>query len=718
MTHTSNDTVSRRFFLVGTAIAGGGFMLGFGLGAAEAAGESEGPAGVQVNNWIVIRPDNTITIRVARSEMGQGSFTALPMLVCEELECDWSKVTGEYASASDNLDNVFGSMATGGSRSIRESQEYLRKAGASAREMLLAAAAAKWGVPRAELKAENSVITHVPTGRTVTYGEIAAAAAKVAPPPDVPLKDPSEWKLVGKAQPRLDIADKVMAKPVYGIDVRIPGMLYATIAQCPVFGGKLAGFDEAKIKTLPGFRQVVPMPDAVAVVADSFWQAQQALSALPITWDEGPNAKLDDAAITAMLRDGIAASDAAVAVNEGDVTAALSGAAKTVEAEYHVPFLAHATMEPMNCTAVVTREKVEVWAPSQNAQATLAAAAQAAGLDPKQVEVHITMLGGGFGRRGFQDFVRQAVVIAKAAGKPVKLVWSREEDMHHDFYRPVSMAKFVAGLDADGMPVAWRTRIAGQSILAAVRPQLVTNGLDKAFLEGFVEMPYEVPNRLVDYAMRNTPVPVGFWRSVNNSQNAFFKECFLDEIAHAGGKDPYELRRRLLRNKPKQLAVLDAAAKQAEWGTPLPPGVFRGIAYHDSYGSLVCGVAEVAVSDKNVIAVRRIVCAVDPGYVVNPDTVVTQIEGAIVYGLTAALYGKITIKNGRVEQSNFDDYPLLRLNAMPRIEVVQVPSGGFWGGIGEVGLPPVAPAVCNALFAATGKRIRSLPLADHGFTTA
>ena len=373
----------------------------------------------------------------------------------------------------------------------------------------------------------------------------------------------------------------------------------------------------------------------------------------------------------------------------------------------------------MNCTAQVAADKVEVWAPSQNAQAALAVAAEAAGVDPKQVEVHITMLGGGFGRRGaVQDFVRQAVVIAKAAGKPVKLLWSREEDMRHDFYRPVSMARFAAGLDASGMPVAWTTRVTGQSILASLRPDAIKNGLDKNFLEGIAELPYEFPNLFVDYAMRNTPVPVGFWRSVNNSQNAFYKESFLDEVAHAGGQDPYELRRALLRNHPKNLAVLDAAAKQADWGTPLPPGVFRGIAYHDSYNTLTCGIAEISVSDQGEIKVHRIVCALDSGYVVNPDTVVTQVEGAIVYGLTAALYDKITLRDGRVEQSNFDNYPMLRLKAMPKIEVVQVPSGGFWGGIGEVGLPTVAPAICNALFAATGKRVRSLPLRDHGFTTA
>ena len=719
MTEPATLSLSRRFFLVSSALAGGGFMLGLGIAdRARAAAESEGSApGAKLTNWIVIQRDNTIIIRIARSEMGQGSFTALPMLVCEELECDWSKVKGEYASATENLDNSFGSMSTGGSRAIRDSQEMLRKAGAAAREMLLEAAAEKWGVPRAELKAANSVITHVPTGRSMTYGEIADAAAKLTPPHEVKLKDPSEWKLVGHAQARFDIPDKVMGRPVYGIDVRIPGMLYATIAQCPVFGGKLKSYDEAKVKDMAGVRHIVPMGDAVAVVADSYWQAREALAALPIAWDEGPNAALDDAKIAQMLRDGLTASDALIAAKEGDADGALGRAAKVVEAEYHVPFLAHATMEPMNCTAHVMPDKVEVWAPSQNAQAALATAAKAAGVDPKKVDVHITMLGGGFGRRGaFQDYVRQAVVISKAVGKPVKLLWSREEDMRHDFYRPVSMAKLTAGLDGSGMPNALKIRIAGQSIIAAVRPEQMKNGLDRSFLEGLAEMPYDFENRFVDYAMRNTPVPVGFWRSVNNSQNAFFKECFLDELAHAGGQDPYQLRRHLLRNHPKQLAVLDAAAKQAGWETPLPKGVFRGIAYHDSYGSLVCGTAELSVSDKSEIKIHRIVCAVDSGYVVNPDTVVTQVEGAIVYGLTAALYDKITIKNGRVEQANFDDYPMLRLKTMPRIEVVQVPSGGFWGGVGEVGLPPVAPAICNAIFAATGKRIRSLPLRDHGFT--
>jgi isoquinoline 1-oxidoreductase beta subunit len=716
----TDTALSRRFFLKSSAAIGGGLMLGFGFATgAGAAGDAEGPIGAQLNNWIIIRPDGTIIVRVARSEMGQGSFTALPMLVCEELDCDWSKVKGEYASATENLDNAFGNMSTGGSRAIRESQDYLRKAGASAREMLLEAAAQKLGVPKSELTVENGVITHTPSGRSVTFGDVADAAAKLQPPPasEVKLKDPKDWKLIGKAQARFDIPDKVLGKPVYGIDVRIPGMLYATLVQCPVFGGKLKSYDEAKVTGMPGVRQVVAMPDAVAVLADSYWQAKRALDALPVTWDEGPAASTDEASITAMLKEGIAAKEAGLVQKEGDVDAAMPKAAKVVEAEYSAPFLAHATMEPMNCTAHVTADKVEVWAPSQNASATLAAAAQTAGIDPKKVEVHITMLGGGFGRRGaFQDFVKQAVFLSKTAGKPVKLLWSREEDMRHDYYRPVSMAKLTMGVDKDGTPIAWRTRVAGQSILIAVRPNDVKNGVDKSFCEGLHEMPYHVENLLVEYAMRNTPIPVGFWRSVNASQNGFFKESFIDEVAHATGQDPYELRRKLLANNPKNLAVLDAAAKAANWGAPLPQGIFRGIAHQGSYGTLVAEVAEVSVSDKNEIKVHRIVCAVDCGYVVNPDTVVTQIEGAIVYGLTAAFYDKITIKGGRVEQSNFDNYPMLRLKSMPKIEVVQVPSGGFWGGVGEVGLPPVAPAVCNAIFAATGKRVRSLPLRDHGFT--
>ncbi len=713
--------IGRRSFLVSTAAAGG-LMLGFRLpGLAQALAASETRAAGEVNAWLLIAPDDSVTIRVARSEMGQGSFTALPMLVAEELECDWSKVRAEYASASENLarNRVFGSMTTDGSRAIRDSQEYLRKAGAAARAMLLEAAAEKWGVPRAELTVEKGVIMHGVSGRRMRYGEIAEAAAKMAPPREVKLKEPGEWTLIGKPQRRLDVADKVLGKPVFGMDVRLPGMLYATIAQCPVFGGKLKSYDDSKIKSMSGVRQVVALAGAVAVVADSYWQAKQALDALPIAWDEGANAKASDAGIRAYLEDGLRAGYAVAARREGDVEAALAGAAKVLEAEYFAPFLSHATMEPMNATARVGADKVEVWAPSQNAEASLAAAAEAAGVDPRKVEVHLTMLGGGFGRRvAAQDYVKQAVVISKAAGRPVKLVWSREEDTRHDFYRPVSMAKFTAALDKDGMPIAWRNRVTGQSILAFMKPSRVRHAYDEEFLEGLVDLPYGIPNILVDYAMRNTHVPVGYWRSVNHSQNAFYEESFLDEVAHAGGKDPYELRRILLKDKPKQRAVLEAAARKVEWEKPPPSGVHRGIAYHDARGSLTCQIAEVSVGAKGEITVRRIVCAIDPGHVVNPDTVEAQIESGIVYGLSAALYGEITIKDGRVEQSNFDNYQVLRMKEMPKIEVVQVPSGGFWGGIGEVGVPGAAPALCNAIFAATGKRIRSLPLKNHDLRSA
>ncbi|HSB68708.1 MAG TPA: molybdopterin cofactor-binding domain-containing protein, partial [Candidatus Methylomirabilis sp.] len=448
-------------------------------------------------------------------------------------------------------------------------------------------------------------------------------------------------------------------------------------------------------------------------------QAKQAVEAMSVTWDEGPNAKVSSQDILSFLRGGLTAKDVEVARNDGDAQAALASASKVIEAEYFAPFLSHATMEPMNCTAHVTADRVEVWVPTQNAEAALATAAEAAGVPPNKVEVHVTFLGGGFGRRGaVQDYTRQAVTIAKAVGKPVNLLWTREEDIQHDFYRPVSLAKFTAGLDASGAPIAWRNRVSGNSIIATLFPERAPRGADLHFLEGLHDMPYAVPNVLVDYAMRNTHVPVGFWRSVNHTQNAFFKECFLDELAHAAGQDPYQYRRRLLTGKPKELNVLDTAAQKAGWGQPPPAGVFRGIALNESYGSHCAEVAEVSVSQKGAVRVHRVVCAIDPGYVVNPDTVQAQAESSIVYGLTAALYGEITIKNGRVEQGNFDDYEMLRIDQMPKVEAYAVPTGGFWGGIGEPFTPPVAPAVCNAIFAATGKRVRTLPLKNHDLKRA
>ena len=706
----------RRSFLAGIAAAGGALTLGFDIrfGAWAAPTSTSAP---EITAWIVIEPNDTVIIRVAKSEMGQGGFTALPMLVAEELECDWSKVKAEFAPPHENRrrNRVWGNMSTGASRSIGTSQNELRRAGAIAREMLVAAAAARWNVPGSECTAANSIITHVPSGRTVTFGGIAAAAAEVKPPAKVALKDPKDWKLIGTPQRRLDIAGKVTGKPIYAIDVRLPDMLYASIVQCPVFKGTLKAVDDSTIIHMKGVHRVVKQQDFVAVVADSWWRAKKAAEALLITWDFGDDAAVSSETIRASLHEGLGANDARAGRNEGDVGRALTQAAKRIEADYEVPFLAHATMEPQNCTAHVTPDMVEIWAPTQDGETALAIAADAAGVPASKVVVHKMMLGGGFGRRGiFQEFVRQAVLIAKDVGRPVKLVWTREEDTRHGFFRPVAAARMTAGLDADGSLHAWKIRTSGQSIIAAMSPRVMRFGVDRNFLQGLLEdMPYDVPNYLVDFAMRNTHVPVGVWRSVNHSQNAFFKECFIDELAHAAGADPYAYRRRLLAKKPRQLAVLDAAAKNAGWGSPAAPGVFRGIAIHDSQGSICAQVAEVSIAHGGQVRVHRVVSAIDAGHVVNPLTVEMQTESAVVYGLTAALYGEIGIKDGRVEQSNFHDYRMLRMAEMPRVETVIVPSGGFWGGVGETPVPPLAPALCNAIFAATGKRVRSLPLKNH-----
>ena len=708
--------MSRRSFVASVAALGGGLALGFHLPtgtvpARAAAGTAE------VNAWVVIQPDDTVVIRVARSEMGQGITTSLPMLVAEELECDWSKVRAEFPTADENLrrKRAWGDMSTGGSRSVRGSQEYLRKAGATARELLIAAAAQRWNVPAAECVAAKSIITHKPSGRALRFGEVAEAAAKLPPPAEPKLKDPKDWTLAGTPQKRLDTIDKVTGKPIFGIDVRVPNMLYAAIVQCPVFGGTPKSYDETKIRDLKGVRRIVMLPNAVAVVADSWWQAKQAVDSLPVIWDDKQNGKVSSADIAELLRGGLTVPEAAVVRKQGDVEAALAKATKRIEAEYAAPYLAHATMEPMNCTAHVTPDRVEVWVPTQSGEGALAAAAAAAEVAPEKVVMHKTMLGGGFGRRGaVQDYVHQAVLIAKAVGQPVKLLWTREEDTRHDFYRPAAMVKFTAGLDASGMPIAWRVRVTSPSIFAALLPQRLVNGVDQAAANGFTdEMAYDVPNYHVDYAMRTTHVPVGFWRSVNHSQNGFFRECFIDEMAYAAGQDPYQFRRKLLNKSPERLAVLDAAAKTAVWDKPLAQGVSRGIALVEAYGTLCAQVVEASVGDKGQVRVQKVVAAVDTGHVVNPAILQSQVESGIVYGLTAALYGTITIENGRVQQGNFDDYQMLRMAEMPAVETVLVPSGGFWGGGGEPAVPPLAPALCNAIFAATGKRVRSLPLKDQ-----
>jgi isoquinoline 1-oxidoreductase subunit beta len=712
--------LDRRSFLASIAAIGGSLVLGFEIPfGTRATHASVGPR--EITAWIVIEPDETVIIRVAKSEMGQGSFTALPMLVAEELECDWSKVRAEFAPPHENRkrNRVWGNMSTGASRSISASQNDLRRAGATARAMLIAAAAARWNVPMTECTAAQGVISHGPSGRSVTFGAIAAAAADMNAPTQVALKDPKDWKLIGTRQRRFDVPDKITGKPIYAIDVQLPNMLCAAIVQCPVFKGTLKAVDETRLAGMRGIRQVVKLPDAVAVVADSWWRAKKAAEALPVTWDFGDNSEVSSGTIRAQLKAGLGANDARIGRADGDVERALGQAVKRIEADYAVPFLGHATMEPQNCTAHVTADLVEVWAPTQDGETALAIAADAAGMSPDRVLIHKMMLGGGFGRRGiFQDFVRQAVLIAKAVGQPVKLVWTREEDIRHDFYRPVAMARMIAGLDANGMPIAWKIRTSGQSIIAAVSPRVMQFGVDRNFLQGLLEdMPYEVPNYLVDFAMRNSHVPVGVWRSVNHSQNAFFKESFVDEMAFAAGLDPYLFRRRLLAKKPRELAVLEAAAKRAGWGASLPSGIFRGMALHNSQSSICAQVVDASVGADGKVRVHRVVSAIDAGHAVNPLTIELQTESAVVFGLTAALYGEITIKDGRVEQANFHDYPMLRLAEMPQVETVIV-AGDGWGGVGETAVPPLAPALCNAIFAGTGKRIRSLPLKNHDLRSA
>jgi isoquinoline 1-oxidoreductase beta subunit len=710
--------VSRRSFLVGSAAAAGGLALGFNL---SFGGEALAQSAPEINAWVMVRPDETVVVRVGRVEMGQGTLTGLAQLVAEELECDWSKVTTEYPTPGQNVarSRVWGNFQTAGSRGVRDSHDYMRKGGAAARQMLIQAAANGWGVPASECTVAKSVITHTPTGRTTTYGKVAEAASKLEAPKDVQLKDPKDWTIAGKPVKRLDTAEKLNGSQIYSIDVKRPGMLNAAIKACPVFGGKLKSFDAPKVEDMPGVKKVLAVGDnAVAIVADTWWRAKTALDALPIEWDGGPNAALSSEGIDKMLKEGLTAEQAFVGNQVGDVKAAIAGAAKKVEAEYGFPYQHHATMEPMNATALWTSERCEVWTATQNAEAALATAVTASGLPIEKCDVYRQNLGGGFGRRATShDYVRQAVLIAKEIpGTPVKLIWSREEDMLHGHYHPITQAKMVGALDADGNLTGLHMRISGQSILAGVNPQGLQNGRDPATFQGLNPsgtegvLGYTIPNLLIDHAMRNPPIPPGFWRGVNNNQNALYLECFMDELAHAAGKDPLEFRRKLLVNHPKHLAVLNAVAEKAGWGTPAPQGVYRGLAQHMGYGSYVAACAEVSVGDNGVLKIHRIVAATDCGHAVNPQQIAAQIEGSFVYGLTALLYGEITLKDGKVEQENFDSYQMMRMDEMPAVESIVMPSGDFWGGVGEPTIFVAAPAVLNAIFAATGKRIRSGPL--------
>ncbi|EIG57741.1 molybdopterin cofactor-binding domain-containing protein [Bradyrhizobium sp. WSM1253] len=723
-----SPSMNRRAFVIGTAAVGAGLAIGLDIPFGGPAVVRAADGSPEIGAWVVVRPDDTVVIRIARSEMGQGSLTGLAQLVAEELECDWSKVSTEYPTPGQSVarKRVWGDFSTGGSRGIRSSQDYVRKGGATARVMLIQAAAEAWKVPASECTAANSVITHTPSGKTTTYGKVAEAAAKLTPPAEVKLKDPKDWKLIGKGVKRLDTAEKTTGTMIYGIDVKLPGMLNAAIKDCPVFGGKLKSYDEAKITDMKGVKKVVKVGDtAVAVVADTWWQAKTALEALPIVWDEGDNAKVSSESIAKWLAEGLDnAQPAYVGNKNGDAKAAIAGAAKKIEAVYSYPYQNHATMEPMNATALYTADKCEVWCGTQNGEAAFAATLEASGLPAEKCDVHKVMPGGGFGRRGQTDYVRQAVLIAKQMpGTPIKLLWSREEDMAHGRYHPITQCKMTGAFDADNNLVALHYRLSGQSILFSLRPEALQNGMDPAAFQGVAQsgeaaFGYSVPNLLVEHAMRNPHVPPGFWRGVNINHNAIYMECFMDELAQAAGQDPIEFRRKLMGNHPKHLAVLNAVAEKIGWSTPAAQGIYRGIAQVMGYGSYVAGAAEISVTDGNKIKVHRIVASTDPGYVVNPAQVERQIAGSFVYGLSALFYGGCTVKDGKIEQTNFDTYNSMRINEMPKVESVMVPSGGFWGGVGEPTIGVAAPAVLNAYFAATGKRIRSVPLRDQNITFA
>jgi isoquinoline 1-oxidoreductase beta subunit len=717
--------MNRRTFIVTSAAATGGLAIGFPFTKQLAFAQDAAP---EVNAWVVIQPNDTVVIRMARSEMGQGTITGLAQLVAEELECDWKKVTYEYPTPGTNLKRkrVWGDYSTGGSRGIRTSHDYVRMGGATARVMLVQAAANQWKVPASECTVSNSVITHTPSGRKTTYGKVAAAASKLEAPKDVKLKDPKEWKVIGKPLARLDTADKVTGKQVYGFDLKLPGMLNAAIKDCPVFGGKVKSFDAGRVTSMKGVKKVVAVGDsAVAVVADTWWQAKTALDQLPIQWDNGPNAKVSQESILAQLREGLNAQQAFVGNRAGDVNAGLAGAVKKVEATYFYPFLNHAPMEPMNATARYTPERCEVWVPTQDGEASFAALMAASGLPADKCDVYKINLGGGFGRRGaFQDYVTQAVQIAKQMpGTPIKLLWSREEDMLHGHYHPIMMAKLTGGLDAQGNLVGLHVRLSGQSILAAVRPHIVEQqkGRDPLTFQGLADtgehaFGYTIQNLLIDHAMRNTHVPPGFWRGVNINQNAVFMESFMDELALAAGQDELEFRRKNMQGLPRNLAVMNAVAERIGWGKPAPAGRHRGIAQMKAFNSFVAAAAEISVEGGNKVKVHRIVAATDCGYAVNPAQIERQVNGSFVYGLSALFMQENTVKDGAIQETNFHDFPSMRIAQMPRVETIILQGGGtVWGGIGEPTICVAAPAVMNAIYKATGKRVRTVPLKHEGF---
>jgi isoquinoline 1-oxidoreductase beta subunit len=719
-----NAIVSRRSFIAAGLSAAGGLVVSVampGVGAAlplgpEPWGPEELATANEVNAFVVVEPDGAILLRIAKSEMGQGVMTSLAMIVAEELECDFAKVKVEYASPTRNYRDggVYGPMQTGGSSSVRRSRVFLQQAGASARARLIGAAAAHWGVAPGACVARGGAVFHEASWRSALYSELAREAARVTPREEPAIKTPDQFKLIGASQPRLDTPTKVTGAAKFGIDTRLPGMVYAAVANCPVFGGKAKSYDEAAINGKRGFIAVVPVENGVAVVADRFWRAKEMAAALPIVWDEGAAASTDSQQFRADYR---AALDGALvnAAQRGDAAGALASAPRIVEALYEVPHLAHAPMEPLNATVDWRPDRIDAWIGTQAADAAQKLASEVGGVDPRNVFIHNCYLGGGFGRRAVNDELRQAVQVSKALGQPVKLVWTREQDIQHDRYRPQAALRLKAGLGADGAPTAFDFRTAVGSITRSLGWGSASSGVEASAVEGLVNVPYRAGALNVACALKNTHVPVMFWRSVGSSQNAFAVESFVDELAHAAGKDPLDYRRALLAGRSDFLAVLDKLADKGEWGRPLPPRTARGLAIHESFGAIVGEIAQVAVSRSGEVKVERVTACVDCGHVVNPLNVEMQIESAVLYGLTAALFGEITIKNGAVEQGNFDDYQIARRADAPVIEThFALSGGGKWGGIGEPGTPPIALAVANAIFAITGKRIRSLPLKNVG----
>ena len=718
---STTTSPSRRDFLKTGAVVSGGLVIAFVVpgarrfASAETVGPAGGPAGdaFAPNAFLRIGSDDSVTVLLAHSEMGQGIWTALAMLIAEELDADWSRIKVEHApAAAAYAHTAFGIQMTGGSSSTWSEFDRYRQAGATARALLLQAAAQRFGVAPADCRTENGAV--LAGNRRARYGELAAAAAALPVPKTVPLKDPKQWKLIGKPTKRLDTPEKITGRARFGMDVQFPGLLTAVVAHPPVFGGTVKSFEAAPAKAVAGVRHVVQVPSGVAVVADHFWAAKLGRDALKVEWDAGPNAALDSAALRERFR-ALAKTKGATAAEKGNVAGALGRAAKTIEAEYAVPYLAHATMEPMNCTVKIGVDKCDIWTGTQFQTLDQQVAAGITGLKPEQVEIHTVFLGGGFGRRATptSDFVTEAVHVAKAAGAPVKTVWTREDDMRAGYYRPAYVHQARIGLGSDGLPAAWQHVLVGQSIMGGTpfEGMMIKNGVDATSVEGVADSPYlkEIPHHRVSLHSPKTGIPVLWWRSVGHSYNGFVMESLIDELAHAAGKDPVEYRRQLLKDHPRHLGALNLVADKAGWGTPAAAGRGRGVAVHESFGSCAAQVAEVSV-DQGAIRVHRVVCAIDCGVAVNPEAVAAQMESGIAFGLAAALYSALHFKEGRVRESNFHDYRVLRLNEMPKVETHIVPSTLKMGGVGEVGVPPIAPAVANAVFALTGQRLRELPL--------